>query len=466
MEANQQTSQSPAIPSSIALVTALAAAGTAAGLSFSTLSNYAVIAWCLSALLLATGVALRSPRIGTLVSALVCFGSSLYLFLLKIIPNPEGAFCSVSETIDCVDVNNSSYSVVFTDTAFQMPITLPGMAFFAGLAVAALLGGRAAPKLFQVSGLFALFNVAVSIYLLTALVSEQKICVFCITIYLGNGIILACALAGLSKAKQSLFGSFNEVWQSRTLLTIVAMTTAGIVGGRFAMANLEEAKPIIDENTDLSSIDVDYIKTLYGPPGGPVELDGSEPVHGDEDAPYLIVEFADYACGHCANASKDMERLLKKHDDVQVRFKAYPRTSECNPGFGASNGLGPCIAALAAECAHQQGLFWEANKQLFSNQEALKKSSWALLDVEFLMKEAGLDLNVYRTCFEDTTMMDSVIEEAIAGVNAKIEGTPTFYIQGVTPEGFVRVRTPIVDDVFTIIQAHRKGAVLPSPEGW
>ena len=96
---------------------------------------------------------------------------------------------------------------------------------------------------------------------------------------------------------------------------------------------------------------------------------------GPEDAAYHVVEFADYLCGHCAEASKELKHWLPEQPDVKLSFKVFPLSGQCNPGLPKNDppNLASCVAAVYADCAGQQGRFWEVNSDLYVNQGALRQ---------------------------------------------------------------------------------------------
>src|SRR5205085_78560 len=91
-------------------------------------------------------------------------------------------------------------------------------------------------------------------------------------------------------------------------------------------------------------------------------------------------------------------------------------------------------AAVAANCASVQGKFWEMHDRLFANQQALA--------AEDLSKHAeGLGLNVgqFQTCL-DSGRFDADIKADIAeATKANINGTPSFLIGVVQPNGSVKI---------------------------
>jgi protein-disulfide isomerase len=82
-------------------------------------------------------------------------------------------------------------------------------------------------------------------------------------------------------------------------------------------------------------------------------------------------------------------------------------------------------AAEAAQCAHEQGKFWEYHDRLFENQ--------ALLGDEDLKQHAarlGLDAAQFNACYDSQKYKADVDTDIRAGNEAGVSGTPAFYING------------------------------------
>ena len=94
------------------------------------------------------------------------------------------------------------------------------------------------------------------------------------------------------------------------------------------------------------------------------ELAGMEGVNvlGGPSGTLPVTEFADFECGPCATQDVVMDRLWGTYSDrIRYSFRHFPkvRHPHAEP------------AALASQCAAEQGAFWETKRLLFSNQDRL-----------------------------------------------------------------------------------------------
>lgn len=155
-----------------------------------------------------------------------------------------------------------------------------------------------------------------------------------------------------------------------------------------------------------------------------VSIDDS-PVMGSPSAPVTMIEFADFQCPFCSRFfSQTLPEIEKNYiDSGKVRFvyKNMP-LQNLHPNARA--------AALAAECANEQGKFWEYHNKLFENQ-----TSWARLagtDAAKTFKQyasdLGLDANSFKSCLDSGKYADKVNKDYKDGTNYGVTGTPTFFI--------------------------------------
>lgn len=99
---------------------------------------------------------------------------------------------------------------------------------------------------------------------------------------------------------------------------------------------------------------------------GPAQMNvskGNLPVLGSSDAKITIIEFSDFQCPFCESFFMSTYPELKKNyidtGKVQFAFRHYPLTS-IHPNAQKAHE--------AAECANEQGKFWEYHDKLFQTQ--------------------------------------------------------------------------------------------------
>ena len=412
--------------------------------------GYAIIALAMGWLLACAAVTLTDERLGTLVTAAGCGVGAGYLFTLKFASAASGpALCTINAVIDCDRVNASPWSL-----AWGVPITLFGLAFYTGLAVVSALADESRTKpLLQLSAIFGALNLTYSIFLGYQSVMEGAICVVCVSMYLGNAVLLWAALRGLRRRNVLFTDGLADVPFSREFVVLagVGVLLLGVGYDRWRGVSGQPAVAADGKVPDT------VLAGLYEQASGTVTLDGTEPVLGPPDAPIEIVEFADYACPHCKEAAAELPGILAQFPEANLRFKTFPLTIECNPSIPQSAFPIRCQAAYASECARQQGRFWEMEKQLFENQGYFEPDQLLMM-----AQGVGLDEAQFKTCMASPMTHDAVVTDARAGEAAGLRGTPTFYLRGVDGDRWVRW-TNRPDLLATLLTAVRNKQTLPPP---
>ena len=143
---------------------------------------------------------------------------------------------------------------------------------------------------------------------------------------------------------------------------------------------------------------------------------------GPATAAVTLVEYGDYECPHCGRAYpivKEVQRRLG--DDLRFVFRNFP-LREIHPHAEH--------AAEAAEAAATQGLFWEMHDALFERQHALDDHHLIAYALEL-----GADEQQFRRELTSQTHAARVRGDFLTGVRSGVNGTPTFFINGVRYDG-------------------------------
>lgn len=155
------------------------------------------------------------------------------------------------------------------------------------------------------------------------------------------------------------------------------------------------------------------------PPEGVVvkfELAG-RPMRGKDDAKITIVEFSDFECPFCDKARLEINKVVDAYpNDVKFYFLHFPLTMHPNAKS----------AAIAAECANRQGKFWEVHDLLFMNQNNLNEGI-----IRDAAVKGGADQAKLDACMKDPAIATFVDADMKQGEEAGVEGTPSFFINGV-----------------------------------
>ena len=186
----------------------------------------------------------------------------------------------------------------------------------------------------------------------------------------------------------------------------------GSGGGAPAETTSSGPPPAVEQGV-LAGIDLSAI------PNEPTE-DGS-PALGAVDAPVTIVEYSDYQCPHCANFAKNtMPEVVKNY--VAAGKVRYVHKDMAILGEQSQ------WAAQAANCAADQGHFWEYHELLFQNQGDENKGTFSRDNLKQFATDLGLDATAFNQCLDQNKYSQRVVDETAEGKQRGVEGTPSFFV--------------------------------------
>jgi protein-disulfide isomerase len=145
---------------------------------------------------------------------------------------------------------------------------------------------------------------------------------------------------------------------------------------------------------------------------------------GDSSAKVEITEYSDFECPFCANFATIQMPTIKEQliatGKVRWRYRDFPI-----PGHAYGR-----FAAHAAQCAGEQGKFWEMHDQLFYHHQWAQTGKDPSRLFRDFAQAAGLDLAKYDACMQSGRFASRIEFSRQEGLNALVDGTPTFYVNG------------------------------------
>jgi protein-disulfide isomerase len=141
-------------------------------------------------------------------------------------------------------------------------------------------------------------------------------------------------------------------------------------------------------------------------------------VQGPPDAAVTLLEYGDYECPYCGAAYPIVKQIQEAMGDgLRFVFRNFPITT-AHPHAEQ--------AAEAAEAAAAQGRFWPMHDLLYENQQRLEAE-----DLLAFAAQLGLDVDRFERELREHVHAARVREDFMSGVRSGVNGTPTFYVNGV-----------------------------------
>jgi protein-disulfide isomerase len=166
-----------------------------------------------------------------------------------------------------------------------------------------------------------------------------------------------------------------------------------------------------------------YLQTLrdaadvridLAPPEAEVALDNA-PRRGPQDAPVLIVEFADYECPYCQQIHPELNKLEEEFaGKVALAYKDFPLPMHPRAEK----------AAEAARCAAEQGKFWEFHDALFDDHQM------ELAQLKEHARTLKLDAASFDQCLDAGEQAAAVRKDFAQAQRLGLTGTPAFFVNG------------------------------------
>lgn len=232
----------------------------------------------------------------------------------------------------------------------------------------------------------------------------------------------------LSQGQRTLDSFSNKISATLRILTSLVIISLGLnvallivlfksspqelnLGGQKATAAIGQNVPSQNQppqnqpNTDVALPLVSF------------EIKTTDHIRGNVSAPVTLVEFSDFECPFCERIYPTLKQVLANYaDKVRLVYKYFPLSFHPNAQK----------AAEAAECASEQGKFWEYHDKLFENQAAGfstdKFKQWA--------GELNLSNSQFNECLDSGKYAQKVQADFQEGTKKGVSGTPTTFVNG------------------------------------
>ena len=145
-------------------------------------------------------------------------------------------------------------------------------------------------------------------------------------------------------------------------------------------------------------------------------------IQGPANAPVTLMEYGDYQCPFCGAAYPIVKQIQQRFgENLRFVFRNFPL---------AQIHAYAEVAAEAAEAAGAQNKFWEMHDYLYEHQAQL-----APPQLIAAAERLGLDVERFTDDLSQHAYAERVREDFLSGVRAGVNGTPTFFINGVRHDG-------------------------------
>ena len=147
-----------------------------------------------------------------------------------------------------------------------------------------------------------------------------------------------------------------------------------------------------------------------------------DPTLGPANAPITIIEFSYFECPYCRQWHNQVFLKLRQEygDRIRFVFRDFPLSS-IHPNATP--------AAEAANCANEQGAFWQFHDLLFSGGDFSDE-----IYTEYAT-ELGLNVQKFQECYASGRYSQEVIDDYQYASQLGVRSTPTFFVNGIPVVG-------------------------------
>jgi protein-disulfide isomerase len=145
---------------------------------------------------------------------------------------------------------------------------------------------------------------------------------------------------------------------------------------------------------------------------------------GAASAPIEVTEYSDFECPFCASFATVQMPVIREQligpGKLRWRYRDFPLPSHRYSRY----------AALAAQCAGEQGKFWEMHDRLFEQHQWAPTGDNPRTLFRDFARAVGVDVDKYDACMDAQRYAGRIEASAQEGEAVGVRGTPSFYVNG------------------------------------
>ncbi|MEU6677277.1 DsbA family protein [Streptomyces sp. NPDC046925] len=203
----------------------------------------------------------------------------------------------------------------------------------------------------------------------------------------------------------------------------VAVAALLLGAASYSATKPDEPSSVTAKEESAADVSADPQAGVYPELAKLARRDGKDPLaQGPEDAPVVLIEYADFKCGYCGKFARDTEPdLVKKYVEdgtLRIEWRNFPI-------FGADSES----AARGAWAAGQQGRFWQFHEAAYA--EGAKEKGFGGDRLKELAKEAGVkDIGRFSDDADSAGAKAAVKKDQEEAYGLGATSTPSFLVNG------------------------------------
>lgn len=364
----------------------------------------------------------------------------------------------------CADLARSKWGTI---PGIGLSTASLGAAYFTAMTAAWLVWGIMKPPAARALLTLAALGGAASAAFLLAMLTEGKLCKYCLAAHLANFVFVACVWLSTPKAQPAK----APVQQLSAAICLTVTFAAGALAVESSVQSRAKEKHERDLADSVKKITT--TQDIPAPTPAPTTpSDGTKPAEpnaqtpplaerkpqaeatpqptqpvrpaGDAltgrfpsaptPAPIRIVMFTDYQCPDCRILEQQLEHVKKNYPGVSASIRFYPFSTTCNSRVTENLHPDACFAASAALAVGTLGgtdAFWDIHGWLFE-----RKGSFTAPQLSQKVTSMGLDANLIVSIVNAQSNFGEIRSDIALGNDLGLRYTPMIFINGVELKGF------------------------------
>ena len=231
-------------------------------------------------------------------------------------------------------------------------------------------------------------------------------------VFLAAGIFMGLVIAGFGMNTQQIRAIVEETVSSSLDARLTALEAVIASSGGSDISS-EELSALVQEAVSNAATVQNFRAD-------------DDPFMGVADAPIVIVEFSDFYCSFCGrHYQQTLTPLLENYAGlVKYVYRDFPSVG----------GDAAQLTGMAAECADDQGKFWEYHNFLFDKQDDLRTATTDADALRTYLVQVATDLELdsatFSSCYDNQTHLSDIIADSSDAQLIGARGTPAFLING------------------------------------
>lgn len=155
------------------------------------------------------------------------------------------------------------------------------------------------------------------------------------------------------------------------------------------------------------------------PSGVPRQVNDTDYIKGNPNAPILMIEYSDYDCPFCKQYHETLNRIMEEYGvtgRVAWVYRQFP-IGQLHPNSPKISEAALCVGSIGGNDA-----FWKFSDSIFSKREIDEPTN--TLKLPDYAVEAGVKKEEYTACMESGKMAEPVKKSVEDAFNIGARGTP------------------------------------------